>query len=106
MSTTAPHSFAALVSVARRISGMTAAQFDYSLAFDTLTGDCSAYAAFDMAAAALAAERHDFHGDTYITYREELLALHRPAIYAMAEQAKGKNYTGWSRYSTGPIQYA
>lgn len=94
--TNAATSFAALVSTARRLADMTAAEFDYSLTTDG-GGAFGPYGYLGLAASQLTGSPEA---------GKALLVENSDNIAAMVEAAKTKSYTGWSRYSTGPIRYA
>lgn len=104
--------FPALVAVARRRSGMTAAEFDYSLAFGG--EENRARAALADAAYTLATEGLPVVDTTTpveelarrIELGHVLLYGHRASIESMTVAAKAKTYTGWSSASRGPIRYA
>jgi hypothetical protein len=107
--------FAAIVAVARRATGYSAAEFDYSLVTGYAEHDTeSALGAIDGAIYTVANEHLPMVDTT--TTREDLLqrranaeALRvqlQPEIDAMVAAAKGKSYTGWSNASRGPIRYA
>jgi hypothetical protein len=106
--------FAVAVARARRGTGMTAAEFDYSLAYGAPGGDERAVRAlsnaiYDLATAnlpevtpgcdvAVVQARHDAH--------HALLDALRPHWDRMVAEAKAKSYTGWSRYSTTRVRFA
>lgn len=109
---TKPPTFAAVVDVARRDSGLTAAEFDYRLTLGSELG-AVAYQGLGNAVYRLANEgqpgvtegAHDVHRDR--TNRAAALHTHfAGAIDRMVADAKAKSYTGWATASGGPIQYA
>lgn len=79
--------FAELITTARRIADMTAAEFDYSLANSRSTG-YRAHQAYDMAGPVIT---NDYTTGIALTTR------YRPQLTAMAEAAQAKSYEGWSR---------
>ncbi len=121
---TQPIAFAAVLDRARELFGGTAAEFDYSMSTDTrislhrqdgdnrgATGDAMAEinnACHELANAHLPEVVPG--GDSDLGQREAagraLRAGLAPQIEAYAAQCRAKRYTGWSKWSAGPIEYA
>lgn len=105
-----------LVTAARRHAGMTAAEFDYSLAFGAhRAGELhNAYFALSSAAYLLATESLPAVDETTsaddLARRHQLgrnlLESYRADLDAMIAAARAKTYNGWSSASGGPISYA
>jgi hypothetical protein len=90
-------SFAAIVSYARRDSGLTAAEFDYQLNRGTELG-ANAYRGLGNALSVL--------GRSEGLTQQEMADRFGDDIDRMVADAKTKRYTGWSSASRGPIRYA
>lgn len=106
-----PISFAAVVARARRTSGLSAAEFDYSLT----TGDLDTRAIYALGNAIYELANgplpNKLTAEVTRARRErgdELHARMVPHIKAMIEAAKAKSYLGWSiaGSDTGPVRYA
>lgn len=101
--------FAAIVACARRQSGMTAAEMDYSLS----TGDTSLYGAIVALRNATwhiaNPDAHEFGADGTNDRARALWNAIRPDFDAMVTAAQGKTYLGWStaaRAAGQKIRYA
>lgn len=110
---TQPLTFAAVVSDARLVAGMTAAEMDYSLAMEQVgagTGMAALRDAIDRLATRGLPEVKpgDVEGMCEVRQRARDEAHERftPDIKAMVAAAKTKSYSGWSDASSGPIRYA
>ena len=108
-----PITFAAVVSDARTVSGMTAAEMDYSLAMGQVgagTGMAALRDAIDRLATRDLPDVQpgDPNGTRTVRQqaRDHMHAQFTPDIDAMVAAAKAKSYIGWSVQSRGPIRYA
>jgi hypothetical protein len=107
-----PISFDDVVARAREISGLTPAEFDYSLT----TGDLDTRAIYAIGNACYELANADPATPTTSTeamrrrlhLSDELHSRMVPHIKAMIEAAKAKSYLGWSiaGSDTGPVRYA
>lgn len=102
--------FAAIIAAAHRLAGMTAAEFDYDMAYRRTERARMALgsAIYDAANAGhpeVTPGAIDIARDRQ-RRAEELQAELQPQIEAFIARAKAQSYTGWSGASQGPIRYA
>lgn len=103
--------FTRIVGAARSLSGLTAAQFDYSLQSDGADSRAAQALHNVIYAAATRELRAVTEGDDEaVAARWDAAKAAREHyttdIVTMIDDARRKSYTGWSRANSGPIRYA